>query len=114
MRFLSICVLGLGLCVPAHAYVDRETAVVRIMNKAAGKVQTIALPVGRPAVYEKLTMRVRACKHTDPYHPEDDYMLVEIRKAGDGLIFSNWMDRNEPGDAPLQDADYDVWLVKCE
>lgn len=100
--------------VPAHAYIDRDTAVIRIMNKAAGKVQTVTLPVGQNAQYEKLNMIVRSCKQTDPFDAEDFFMFIEINKSDAGQIFSGWMSANEPGDNPLQNADYDLWLVRCE
>ncbi|MDR1338151.1 MAG: DUF2155 domain-containing protein [Rickettsiales bacterium] len=98
----------------ASAYVEKKTAVVRVMNKAAGKSQTISLTVGARAEYEKLAMTVRSCRQTDPFQPEDFFMFVEVSKNPDGRIFSGWMSRNEPGDNPLQNADYDLWLVKCE
>lgn len=97
----------------AQAYVDRDSAVVRIMDKTAGKVQTITLPVNQVAKYEKLEMVVRSCKQTDPFDAEDFFMFIEISKYGEGKIFSGWMSANEPGDNPLQNADYDVWLVRC-
>ena len=99
---------------PAHAYIDRDAAVIRIMNKAAGKVQTVTLPVGQNAQYEKLNMVVRSCKQTDPFDAEDFFMFIEINKSDSGQIFSGWMSANEPGDNPLQNADYDLWLVRCE
>ena len=98
----------------ANAYVDKQTAVVRIMNKAAGKVQTVSLPVGLPQTYEKLTLLVQSCKQTDPFDAQDYFMFVEINKSDQGKIFSGWMSANEPGNNPLQNADYDVWLVSCE
>ena len=100
--------------VPANAYVERQTAIVRIMNKAAGKAQTITLPVGKSAEYEKLNLLVRNCKQADPFEAENFFMFIEISKSPDGKIFSGWMNRNEPGDNPLQNADYDLWLVRCE
>lgn len=103
---------GLMTATPADAYIDRETAVVRVMNKAAGKAQTIRIPVGRQVTFEKLDMIVRTCKQTDPFQPEDFFMFAEI--AQDTTIFSGWMSRNEPGNNPLQHPDYDVWLVGCE
>ena len=42
------------------------------------------------------------------------FMFIEIDKSDEGKIFSGWMSANEPGDNPLQNADYDLWLVKCE
>ena len=98
----------------ANAYVDKQTAVVRIMNKAAGKVQTVSLPVGLLQTYEKLTLLVQSCKQTDPFDAQDYFMFVEINKSDQGKIFSGWMSANEPGNNPLQNADYDVWLVSCE
>ncbi|MDE5615848.1 MAG: DUF2155 domain-containing protein [Alphaproteobacteria bacterium] len=97
---------------PANAYIDRETAVVRIMNKAAGKAQTVTLPVGRRMSFEKLDLLVRSCKQTDPFQAEDFFMFIEISQ--DAKIFSGWMSRNEPGNNPLQHPDYDLWLVRCE
>ncbi|MDR0726549.1 MAG: DUF2155 domain-containing protein [Rickettsiales bacterium] len=98
----------------ASAYVEKKTAAVRIMSKAAGKSQTVALPVGAATNYEKLSLTVRTCKQTDPFQPEDFFMFIEVVKNPDGKIFSGWMSKNEPGDNPLQNADYDLWLVKCE
>lgn len=110
---LSICLIA-GLSDNASAYVERENAIVRIMNKAAGKVQTITMPVGRDIQFEKLHMLVRSCKQSDPFDAENYFAFIEISKSDEGKIFSNWMNANEPGENPLQNADYDVWLVKCE
>jgi hypothetical protein len=96
------------------AYIEKKNAVVRVMNKAAGKAQTITLPVGARTNYEKLALTVRTCKQTDPFQPEDFFMFAEVSKNPDGKIFSGWMSRNEPGDNPFQNADYDLWLVRCE
>lgn len=107
--------LGLGgLFSPANAYVNRDNAVIRIMNKAAGKTQTMTIPVGQEVQFEKLNIIVRACKQTDPFQAEDFFAFTEVSNTTDGLIFSNWLSRNEPGINPVQNADYDVWLVKCE
>ena len=106
--------LFLFCAVTAHAYTNRTNAVVGIMNKAAGKTQTMTIPVGTTADFEKLSITVRACKQTDPFDAEDFFMFVEVATRNDGKIFSNWMSRNNPGDRPLQHADYDVWLVRCE
>ena len=98
----------------ANAYVERQTAVVRVMNKAAGKAQTVRLPVGKTVEFEKITALVRSCKQTDPFQPEDFHAFLEVSKKNDSKIFGGWMSRNEPGENPLQDADYDLWLVSCE
>ena len=117
MKFITtlfFAPLFLFCATAADAYIDRGTAVVGIMNKAAGKTQTVSIPVGRTAEFEKLSIRVRSCKQTDPFDAEDFFMFVEVSTRADGQIFGNWMSRNNPGDRPLQNADYDLWLVRCE
>lgn len=98
----------------ALAYVDKNVAVVRILNKAAGKTQMVNLPVGQHTEFEKLAITVKSCKQTDPFQAENFFAFVEISKNSEGKIFSGWMNANEPGENPVQNADYDVWLVKCE
>lgn len=114
LLFLLLLPLFSMLSMPANAYVERNTAVIRVMNKAAGKTQLVSLPVGQQINHEKLTLMVRSCKQTDPFQPEDFHMFIEIDKNPDGRIFSGWMSKNEPGDNPLQNADYDLWLVVCQ
>lgn len=116
-RFIGIVFASLFLFFTAgtaHAYIDRDIATVRIMNKAAGKAHTVKLPIDKIVEFEKLTLRARTCKQTDPFDAEDFFTFIEISKSGDGKIFSGWLSRNEPGSNPLQNADYDVWLVNCE
>lgn len=98
----------------AMAYVNRENAIVRIMNKDAGKVQEISIPVGDEVQFEKMFINVRTCKQTDPFQAEDFFAFLEISERDKGQVFGGWMSRNEPGQNPLQHPDYDVWLVKCE
>lgn len=98
----------------ANAYINRDAAVLRVMNKDAGKVQEIVIPVGQEIQFEKLFINMRACKQSDPFDAENFWAFVEIAESDKGLLFSNWMNRNEPGENPLQHPDYDVWLVRCE
>lgn len=98
----------------ASAFVDRDVAHLYIMDKAAGKTYSLNVPVGDSAQFDKLNIVVRSCKQTDPFDAEDFFAFLEISTTTDGTVFSNWMSRNEPGVRPLQNADYDVWLVKCK
>lgn len=98
----------------AVAYVEKNTAIVRIMNKAAGKTQVTRLAVGKSFSYDGLIINVRNCKQSDPFDAENFFAFLEIYTKADNRIFSGWMNRNEPGQNPLQDDTYDVWLEKCE
>ena len=115
LKFLAFSSLFVYVFVlDANAYVDKNNAVIRIMNKAAGKAQTVTLPVEKEAEFEKLSLLVRTCKQNDPFQAENFFAFIEISKDSEGKIFSGWMNTNEPGENPVQNADYDVWLVKCE
>ena len=94
-------------------YIVMSKAVVQVMNKAAGKTNTITIPVGKAAKFDKLEITVRKCLGANEFLPENFYMFTEVAKSGKE-IFSGWMVRSEPGQNPLQDADNDLWLVRCE
>jgi len=112
-KLLSFLFVILTLITNANAYVNRPTAVVTILDKAAGKTHVLNIPVGQTVEYEKLALLARTCKQTDPFDPENAFMFIEI-SHNNATIFSGWMNKNEPGVNPLQNADYDVWLVRCE
>jgi len=97
----------------ANAYINRTTAVVDILDKTSGKNHVLNVPVNQDTSYEKLNLLVRTCKQTDPFEAENAFMFIEISQ-NNRIIFSGWMNKNEPGENPLQNADYDVWLVRCE
>ena len=98
----------------AVAYTDNDVAVVRIMDKAAGKTQMVKIPVGGDVQFDKLSILARSCKKTDPFQAEDFFAFIEIQESDKGKIFSGWMSRNNPGQNPLQNPDYDLWVVGCE
>ncbi len=114
MKKIIVFLFSLFLIIDAHAYVDRANAVISILDKASGKTNTTTIPVGQNMKYEKLNFIIQSCKQTDPFQAENAYMFIEISTATDGKIFSGWMNKNAPGENPLQNADYDVWLVRCE
>ncbi len=114
MKKIILSWLFCALPVVADAYVNRNAAVVKIMNKDAGKVQQVVIPVNQEVQFEKIFINVRSCKQTDPFQAEDFFAFLEISERDKGQVFGGWMSRNEPGQNPLQHPDYDVWLVKCE
>lgn len=98
----------------AFAYVEKNVAVLRVMDKAAGKAQVVPVKVGAIKQFDGLNITVKNCKQSDPFDAENFFVFLEIYTKTDGRIFSGWMNRNEPGQNPLQNDTYDVWLEKCE
>ena len=115
MFFALFC--AFASCFSSHdsfAYIEKDTAILRVMNKAAGKTQVISAKKDKNVRIEGLTIKVRNCKQSDPIDAENYFAFVEIYTKSDVRIFSGWMNHNEPGQNPLQDDAYDVWLEKCE
>ena len=114
-RFFIVLVV-FTMCLPrcGYSYEDRSVAVLRVLNKAAGKTQTIRVPVGGTVNVEKISILARSCKQTDPFDAENHFAFIEISESSQGQIFGNWLNRNEPGQNPVQNPDYDVWLLNCE
>lgn len=115
MLFALFC--AFTSCLSVHdsfAYIEKDTAVLHIMNKAAGKTQVISAKKDKNIHIDGLTIKVRNCKQSDPFDAENYFAFVEIYTKSDTRIFSGWMNHNEPGQNPLQDDAYDVWLDKCE
>jgi len=113
MKKLIAFLLSLFVFSTANAYVNRPNAVISVLDKASGKTHTVTVPVESNAKYEKLDFIIRSCKQTDPFQAENAYMFIEITTNGE-KIFSGWMNKNAPGENPLQNADYDIWLVRCK
>ena len=99
---------------PAFSYTEKDLAVVRVMDKAAGKTQLLTIPLNQNIQFDNLILNARNCKQTDPFDAENFFVFLEIYTKTDGRIFSGWMNRNEPGQNPLQNDTYDVWVEKCE
>ena len=112
MKKIIFATLLSALPVMANAYVEKTNAVIRILNKDAGKGVEQTVPVGQSINFEKLNINVRICKQSDPFDAEDNFAFIEIFD-GENQVFGGWMTKNDPGQNPLQHPDYDVWLVKC-
>lgn len=113
---LFMMTANVAAAVGGTQYIDRGTAQMRIMTKAAGRAHTVNVPVGERGIeFDKLKIAVPTCKQSEPYAALDYFAFVQVwKKPSDAKIFSNWMTASEPGENPLQDADYDLWLIKCE
>ena len=114
--FKILCIFCALAFVPqlAGAFTDKGIATLRVMDKAAGKTQLLTIPLNQDIQFDNLILNVRNCKQSDPFDAENFFVFLEIYTKTDGRIFSGWMNRNEPGQNPLQNDIYDVWVEKCE
>ena len=66
---------------PAFAYIEKDIAVLRVMNKAAGKTQIVPSAVNKTTQYDGLNIIVRNCKQSDPFDAENYFAFVEIQNC---------------------------------
>jgi hypothetical protein len=113
-RFFISLIIACFIALPGVAYIERDLVTLRVMDKAAGKTQLLTIPLNQNIQFDNLILNARNCKQSDPFDAENFFVFVEIYTKTDGRIFSGWMNRNEPGQNPLQNDTYDVWVEKCE
>ncbi|MBQ0013347.1 MAG: DUF2155 domain-containing protein [Proteobacteria bacterium] len=113
-KSLFVAPLFLFSALTAYAYVDKTVALITVMDKAAGKTQNYEIPVGTELDAGKLKITVQSCKQTDPFQAEDSFAFIRVQNENHKVIFSSWMSRNNPGAHPLQNPDYDLWVIECK
>ncbi len=114
MKRVFIFLFAVFMPIVADAYIEKSTAVLRVMDKDAGKVHEHDVTVGNTLQFGKINIVVKNCKQSDPFDAENYFAFLEIFDVDAGQVFGGWMNRNEPGENPLQHSDYDVWLVACK
>ncbi|MDR0449444.1 MAG: DUF2155 domain-containing protein [Rickettsiales bacterium] len=101
----------------ADEMVKKDFAIVQVLDKTSGKTKQLKIPAGKESTFEKLAIDVKSCLAASEFQPEDYFAFFEVYKtAADRAlprIFSGWMMASSPGANPLEDENYDLWLVKC-
>ena len=87
----------------ATAYIDRDIADIRIMNKAAGKTYSIDIPVGDSAQFEKLNLEKQ----------EDIDRLYELLWKYKGKVFRTEEGRKFVEEIQSKTSKYKYMERKC-
>jgi hypothetical protein len=96
-----------------------RVAVLGILNKRNGIVQTIALHPGQSARWKDVIVRLRACEATAPWEEEKltgAFVQVDVLRADKrwGRVFSGWLYKESPSLNVVEHPVYDVWPKSCE
>jgi hypothetical protein len=97
----------------------QRVAVLGILNKRNGIVQTIALHPGQSARWKDVIVRLRACETTAPWEEEKltgAFVQVDVQRADKrwGRVFSGWLYKESPSLNVVEHPVYDVWPKSCE
>ncbi len=99
---------------PPDAWVARQSATLRVLNKLDSTVTTLILHVGEQRTLQSLTIKLQGCAVRPPDLPQDataELSVVDSREGNPG--FQGWILANEPAAAMLEHPVYDIQLAAC-
>ncbi|MEP6983740.1 MAG: DUF2155 domain-containing protein, partial [Sphingomicrobium sp.] len=92
----------------------QRVALLGILNKRNGIVQTVALHPGQSARWKDLIVRLRACEATAPWEEEKltgAFVQVDLQQPDKrwNRVFSGWLYKESPSLNLVEHPVYDVW-----
>jgi len=90
-------------------------AVVRALDKLAGSVTDLRIPVGDSVVYERLTITLADCRYPTDNPFADAFALLSVHDAFQpgAPVFQGWMIASSPALNALDHSRYDIWVLRC-
>ncbi|MBW6507640.1 MAG: DUF2155 domain-containing protein [Rhodobacteraceae bacterium] len=90
-------------------------AVLRALDRISGITTDLELAAGETALYRRLSVTLAECR----YPPEDAAAkafarLVIIDTNSVAEKFNGWMISDSPALSAMDDARYDIWLIRCK
>ncbi|WP_323785894.1 DUF2155 domain-containing protein [Thalassovita sp.] len=115
IRFLSV----LALLTATGPALSEEVslglgATLRGLDKVNGETTDIELQNGASAHYGRLTVELRECRYPVGNPVGEAYAFLTIQEDGrDTPTFQGWMMASAPALNALDNARYDVWVLRC-
>ncbi|CUH66408.1 hypothetical protein TG4357_02410 [Thalassovita gelatinovora] len=116
IRFLSVLALLATMAGPSLAEEVSlgQGATLRGLDKVNGETTDIVLENGGSAHYGRLTVVLGECRYPVGNPAGDAYAFLTIREDGsDTPVFQGWMMASAPALHALDNARYDVWVLRC-
>jgi len=89
-------------------------AVLRGLDKLDGSVTDIELAVGENRNFGRLNITLGDCRYPKGNPAGNAFAFLTIRENGkDDPVFQGWMIAAAPALDALDNARYDVWVLRC-
>ena len=111
--------LSFALLLPVFATAQEDVelgtgAILRGLDKVSGVTADFEVPQGVTMLYERMEVTVKECRFPAGNLSGDAYAFVEIREQGKAdLAFQGWMIASSPALNALDNARYDIWVIRC-
>lgn len=94
---------------------ERPIAILRGLDKIAGRVADIRVKVGETATYERLQITVEECRVPPADEPPDAFVFMKVVDENEGAepVFSGWMFASSPALSAMDHQRYDLWVLSC-
>jgi hypothetical protein len=124
-KALRLALIALMLCGFAAQAEARQMeaagiAVLRTIDKRAGRTSTFEIPVDKTVKFGRsLFIRLRACRKSSPIDLPESAAFLQVweRKPLDekaNWVFSGWMFASNPSMSAMDHPVYDVWVIECK
>lgn len=142
VRVASLALMAATVCgfsaSQEPSYQQKDTAVLRALDKITGRSTDFTMVVGEPQIYGSLRVDLQVCFQTPPEEPPESAAFLKITSAtskqvqsmavprslteeelaatdGDDsdVRFSGWMFASSPGLSALEHPVYDIWVIAC-
>lgn len=95
-------------------FVRGAGAMIRGLDKVSGEVLDVNVPKGQRIKLGRLEVEVQECRYPNGNPAGEAFAYLVIDQASDHKnLFSGWMLASSPGLNPLDNARYDVWVLRC-
>ena len=112
---LAVLVLSvLALRSAAEEVASAPGAVLRGLDKVSGVTTDIDIRVGDTANFGRLSISLTDCRYPVADPASNAYaQLIVFSPADQRPIFDGWMIATSPALSALDDARYDIWVLRC-
>lgn len=93
-------------------YGSAPAAQLKLLDRLAGTVDEVTLPVGITQPLGKLRITLDDCRFPEDNPTGEAFAFVRITE-GDAALFAGWMIASSPALNALDHPRYDVWVLRC-
>lgn len=108
---------GTGEIVSEDRRIEAEAAtggVVRALDKVSGETRDLTIETGASARFGRMEVNLGECRYPADNPDGDAFAYLVVRVDGtDGAVFAGWMIASSPALNALDNARYDVWVLRC-
>lgn len=115
MKYLALWLSLLASAASAQDVAEAPGAKLRLLDKLTGKVSDLDLSKGQSQTVGRLTVQMDGCR----YYPDSPaaeafaHLTILDTQAPDP-VFNGWMTASSPALSALDNARYDVWVLRCD